>query len=422
MSSTEWMRRRRRVLSILGVVLPALVGVVGMAPAAGDAPEQRPGQRFTVRPDQLPPPYATDAVSNPSQVVARPDPPPFQVPAGFAVDLFAGNLDHARWMTVAPNGDVFLAEPAAGKVTLLRDADGDGRAEFKATYAEGFRRPHGLAIRGDWLYVADTRRVWRLPWHAGASEADAPPAPVTAAGALGADGAHWTRNLLFDRDGGRFFVAIGSAGNLDEEPMPRASVQSFAADGGDRQTYAWGLRNPVGIALGPGTDEVFVVVNERDGLGDGLVPDFLTHLEPGGFYGWPYAYIGQHAQPNFPQRPDLVARAIVPDLLFEAHSAPLGLVFYDADQFPTEYRGSAFVTLHGSWNSAKPTGYKVVRVPFRNGRPEGYYENFLTGFWIAGKDTAQVWGRPAGLAVAADGSLLVADDVGNVVWRVSYRR
>ena len=419
------------ILALSKSLLPATVAAALLSaaaliatPALADdpAPDQAPGQRFTVTPDQLPRPYATDAVANASQAIDRPDPPPFRLPAGFSVNLFADGLDNARWLAVAPNGDVFLAEAGAGKVTLLRDADGDGRAELKSTYASGFRDVHGMAFQGDWLYVSDSKRVWRLPWHAGATQAGGPRQPVTAAGALGNGEGHGTRILLFSRDGKRLFVADGSESNLDEVPSPRASIQSFAPDGSDQQTYASGLRNPVGIALYPGTDDLYAVVNERDGLGDGLVPDYLTRVAPGGFYGWPYAYIGQHVQPDFHQRPDLVAKAIVPDLLFQSHSAPLGLVFYEGSQFPAEYRGSAFVALHGSWNSSKPTGYKVVRVPFRDGRPAGYYENFLTGFWSAGSQTAEVWGRPVGLAVAADGSLLVADDVGNVVWRVSYRK
>ena len=223
-------------------------------------------------------------------------------------------------------------------------------------------------------------------------------------------------------DGKRFFIAIGSESNIGEDPLPHASVQSFAADGSDQRTYASGLRNPVGIAFYPGTNDLYTVVNERDGLGDGLVPDFLTRLQEGGFYGWPYAYIGHHPQPDFPSRPEMVAKTLTPDLLFQSHSAPLGLVFYEGSMFPAEYKGDAFVALHGSWNSAEPTGYKIVRVPFKDGRPQGYYENFLTGFWLGGTSPAQVWGRPAGLAVAADGSLLIADDAGGVVWRVSYKK
>jgi glucose/arabinose dehydrogenase len=408
---------RRPVLLALSLLVCSIA-----AQGADPAPDQRPGQRFTIRADQLPKPYATEAVANSFEAIDRPDPPPFQVPEGFSVNPFADGLESARWLAVAPNGDAFLAQAKLGRITVLRDADGDGRAELKSTFASGFRDVHGMAFRGDWLYVSDTTRVWRLPWHAGATQAGGPRQPVTPPGALGDGGGHGTRILLFSRDGSRLFVAVGSEGNIDEDPSPRATVQSFAADGSDQQTYASGLRNPVGLALYPGTDDVYAVVNERDGLGDGLVPDYLTRLAPGGFYGWPYAYIGQHAQPDFPQRQDLVAKAIVPDLLFESHSAPLGLVFYEGQQFPADYRGSAFVALHGSWNSSKPTGYKVVRVPFANGRPAGYYENFLTGFWSAGTATAEVWGRPAGLAVAADGSLLVADDIGGIVWRVSYRK
>ncbi|MBX6323340.1 MAG: sorbosone dehydrogenase family protein [Rhodospirillaceae bacterium] len=386
--------------------------------AGGAVADEAPGTRIQVDPASLPPPYATDAVAFQPGWVPAPQPLPFRLPAGFAVNVFVEDLRDARWLAVAPNGDVFLAEPDVGRVTLLRDADGDGRAEVRHTFADGFRRPHGLAFQGDWLYVADTERVWRLPWHAGDAKAAGPPEPVTAPGALGSASGHWTRNLAFSPDGSRLFVAIGSASNIGRDPAPRATVQSFAADGSDQKTFASGLRNPVGIAFYPGTEDLYVVVNERDGLGDGLVPDYLTRLEEGGFYGWPYSYIGSHPQPGLEGPKDLVDRAIVPDLLFHSHSAPLGLVFYEGAQFPPDYRGDAFVALHGSWNSSRPVGYMVVRVPFENGRPAGWYEPFLTGFLVDGGGS--VFGRPVGLAVAADGSLLVADDMAGVVWRVSY--
>ena len=246
---------------------------------------------------------------------------------------------------------------------------------------------------------------------------------MTPRGAFGSPGGHWTRNLVFSRDGRRFFVAVGSRANLAEEPAPRATVQVFDADGSGQRTYASGLRNPVGIAFYPGTDDLYVVVNERDGLGDELVPDYLTRVRDGDFFGWPYAYLGANPQPGFAdRRPGLVARSKRPDVLFRSHSAPIGLVFYDAGQFPREYRGDAFVALRGSWNASRPRGYMVARVPFENGRPAGAYEAFATGFWAAGERRARVWGRPAGLAIAADGSLLIADDTGGVVWRVSYGR
>ncbi len=383
--------------------------------------EQSPGTRIRIDPQSLPAPFATPVESNPSREIARPSPPPFRLPEGFAVNVFADGLAHARWMTVAPNGDVLLAEPGAGKITRLRDADGDGAAETIVPYAEGFKGRHGLAIEGDWLYVADIERVWRVRWDPAAAEAPGVKEPVTATGALGQGVGHWTRNLVFSPDGSRFHVTVGSRSNIGRDPEVHATVQTFNADGSGQSTYAEGLRNPVGIAFYPGTADLYVVVNERDGLGDGLVPDYLTRLAPGGFYGWPDAYIGPNPQPDFDADPERVAAALVPDLLFRSHSAPLGLVFYDGGHFPPDYRGDAFVALHGSWNASKPTGYMVVRVKFENGRPLGYYETFLSGFWSEGTGTARVWGRPAGLAIAKDGSLLVADDLGQTIWRVSYR-
>ncbi len=417
----------RWLLLALGLLVWCGVGLIGLAPdntavAVGMPPDQTPGTRTSIDPAKLPPPYATDSPGNSPDEIDRPTPPPFRVPDGFTVNAFATGLRNARWMTVAPNGDVFLAEPRAGRVTLLRDTHGTGTADLITTFADGFDRPHGLAIEGGYLYVADTEAVWRFAWKPGQTRAEGTRERVTAPGAFGDASGHFTRNVIFNRDGSRFYVTIGSASNIDNDPLPRATVQSFAADGSDQQTFASGLRNAVGIALYPGTDDVYVVVNERDGLGDNLVPDYLTKLKQGGFYGWPDAYIGQHVQPDFSSRPDRVARAIVPDLLFQAHSAPLGLVFYEGTQFPERYRGGAFVALHGSWNRTVPTGYTVVFVPFQNGKPANYYETFLSGFWLRGETTAQVWGRPVGLAVAADGSLLIADDVGNAVWRVSYRK
>ena len=394
--------------------------LLATGPAFSGTPGEMPGQRFEVKFEDLPGP-STDSPANSSETIARPANATLRVPEGFSVKLFADNLPGARWLAVAPNGDVFLAQAKENKITLLRDADGDGAAEMREIFADGLERPHGLAFHGGSLYTGDLNGVWRIAYTNGALRAG-DRTQVTPQGAFGEKaGNHWTRNIAFSPDGKYFFVAIGSASNTAEDPSPRATVQRFNADGSGQTTFASGVRNAVGIAFYPGTNDLYVVVNERDGLGDKLVPDYLTHLQEGAFYGWPYAYLGSHADPDYGARkPDMVAKAVAPDLLFEAHSAPLGLVFYEGEQFPAEYKGDAFVALHGSWNAGVPTGYKVVRVEFENGRPKGGYENFATGFWETGTDTAQVWGRPAGLAIAKDGSLLIADDAGKAVWRVSY--
>jgi glucose/arabinose dehydrogenase len=392
---------------------------------AARAENPRPGDVYRVDPGQLAAPYTTPSAADAPHRVPRPEGAMPAVPPGFHVSLFADGLTNARWLAVAANGDVFLAEPDTGGITVLRDSTGAGKAaDTKSTFARGFDRPHGMAFHDGFLYVTDLKGVWRLPYQDGALVASGPAEAVTPPGSFGAvTGGHFTRNIVFSPKGDRFYVAIGSQSNIAEDPAPRATIQEFAADGTHQRTFAAGLRNAVGITFRPGTDELWVVVNERDGLGDDLVPDYMTRVAADGFYGWPYSYLGNHPQPNFAdRRPDLVAKAIMPDLLFRSHSAPLGLVFYTGGQFPAEYRGDAFVALHGSWNSANPTGYMVVRVPFKNGKPAGGYQAFLTGFRLNDDAPAIVWGRPVGLAVAKDGSLLVADDVGEAVWRISYQK
>lgn len=399
----------RLALVFLALALPAV------------AAEPAPGTRFSVSPADLPPVGATPSVANPPAVRPRPPGAALAVPKGFTATLFAEGLRHARELAAAPGGDIFLAEPNAGRVTVLRDADGDGRAEVVETFAEGFSRPHGMAFHGGHFYVADLNAVWRVAYRPGESRAAGPFQQMTPPGALGGTGGHWTRNLAIPPAGGRLYVSIGSRGNLGEEALPRASIQEFPISGGAGRSFATGLRNPVGIAFRPGTDELWAVVNERDGQGDGLVPDYLTDVREGGFYGWPYAYIGPNPQPDYAdKRPDLVAKTLVPDLLFQSHSAPLGLAFYSGTQFPPEYRDDAFVGLHGSWNAGQPVGYFVARVPFADGKPDGSYEVFASGFRIGGGDRAEVWGRPVGVTVGADGSLFIADDVGNTVWRVKW--
>jgi len=388
---------------------------LALSPNVASAAADKPGQTFNITPQSMPAPYATPAVANTSVVVPRPAAAVPEAPSGFKVSIFADGLFQPRFMLVAPNGDVFLSQPDAGKVSLLRQVDGKVSIY---TFARGFDGCHGLALHDGALYVGDRKAVWRLPYKDGALKATTRER-VTKAPTLGRPGGHFTRDIVFDTKG-NLFVAIGSRDNIGEDPPPEASVQKVMSDG-TLSTFASGTRNPVGIAFYPGTDNLFVTVNERDGFGDDLVPDYLTHLEQGAFYGWPYAYIGPHPAPDLgSKRPDLVAKSKVPDLLFQSHSAPLGLIFYEGAQFPAAYKGDAFVALHGSWNSSKPTGYKVVRVHFASGMPAGGYENFLTGFWDGQSNPAKVWGRPVGLAVMKDGSLLVSDDAGKLIWRVRY--
>jgi glucose/arabinose dehydrogenase len=364
-----------------------------------------PGQRIEIDPDTLVKPFATPPADNGGNMIARPQGALPEVPKGFTAEPYVTGLSNPRFMALAPDGDVFLAESYANKITRLHD----GKA---SSFATGFDHPHGLAVHNGALYVGDLEAVWRLDLTTGARTR------VTK-DSFGARSYHITRDIVFGRDG-TLYVAIGSANNVGEEPPPQATVQQVLPDG-HMKTFATGMRNPVGIAFRPGTDDLYVTVNERDGYGDELPPDFFTRVGEGDFLGWPYAYDGPHPDPQFgAAHADMVAKSKTPDVLFHAHSAPLGLVFYDGHQFPEEYRGDAFVALHGSWDSAKPTGYKVVRIRFENGRPERGYENFVTGFWASGEHPPQVWGRPAGLLVDRDGSLLIADDQGKTVWRVRY--
>ncbi len=378
-----------------------------------------PGKAYVVSPAQLAKPGETPVAANPSRIRPLPQPVPLQVPKGFKASLFADNLENARWLASSPRGDIVLAQPNLGRVVQLEDKDGDGRAETISLVAANLNRPHGLAFHNDFIYIADLDHVWKLPWPFKAGER---PQPITAKGALGDGGGHWTRNLAISPDGKQLYVSIGSRGNIGEEAPPRATVMTFNIDGSSGRVLASGLRNPVGIAFRPGSGDLWAVVNERDGLGDGLVPDYLARIDEGGFFGWPYSYIGSNPQPGYEgRRPDLVMAAKVPEVLFRAHSAPLGLLFYDGAQFPADYRGDAFVALHGSWNASRAEGYMVARVRFRNGRPVGGYETFASGFLISDGPFVEAWGRPVGLALDKDGSLLIADDAANAVWRISYQ-
>jgi len=412
-------RAALRVAAAAAALAAALAAFAALA--AADAQEM-PGERFEIRSGDLPKPYATRSTGNPPDRVRRTAGMTPTAPPGYRVNLFADGLDHARWLAVAESGEVFLVEPRAGKVTRLVDTDGDGKADKRSTFAHGLNAPHGLAFYGGNLYVADLDGVWRFLWRPGQARGNGE--RITPDGAFGdSGGTHWTRNIAIAPDGRRFYVAIGSEGNIEVDPEPRATIMQFNIDGSGGRVFASGLRNPVGIAFQPGTGNLYTTVNERDGLGDGLVPDYLTAVTDGGFYGWPYAYIGPNPQPGYAdRRPDLVQRTLVPDVLFQSHSAPMALVFASGGQFPADWQGDAFVAFRGSWNAAVPTGYKVVRVPFRDGKPLGWYENFVTGFRLdppGRRATARVWGRPVGMALARDGSLLIAADVDHSIWRVS---
>jgi glucose/arabinose dehydrogenase len=404
-------------------------------------PDQELGRRFTIKPEDLPPPHSGPIVASRSLVVRYAGQVP-RVPEGFTATPFAVGLAHPRRLLVLPNGDVIVAEQKVGYLTLLRDQDGDGKADWVERHAEGFNGPYGLAWRDGDVLVADQDGIWRVPHRIGALRpgrnveqraADVPADQrkptsrvvgeemITKKGVFGIVQGHANRHLAIEPKTGALFVGVGSSGNIGVEPEVKATIQRFEPDGSGQTTYSSGMRNPTALTFHPDTGDLYALVQERDGLGDRLVPDFLARVEKDAFYGWPYSYIGKNPQPGFASmRPDKVQAAVTPDLLFESHSSTMDILFYTAEQFPADYRGDAFVALKGSWNRSEPTGYKVVRIPFKDGRPQGMYENFVTGFWTGGINRAEVWGRPAALAIAKDGALLIADDTGGTIWRIAY--
>jgi glucose/arabinose dehydrogenase len=376
-----------------------------------------PLQHHEIRFDQLPKPYATPSSGNPPMVGARPADATLYAPPRFHISLFAERLGDPRAMLLAPNGDVIVSEPGEGKITILRDANHDGVAEQRSTFTSGLDNPYGLAFYGRWLYVGNEGAIVRFPYSAGQTTANARPEQIAAL----PSGGHSTRGILFNRAGTKMYVSIGSASNVSSgEPPERAAIVEMNPDGTGRRVFAGGLRNPVGMAWEPVTGNLWTVINERDGLGDELVPDYATAVQPAAFYGWPYAYLGAHEDPRRAgERGDLVRKTIAPSVLIQAHSAPLGIVFYSGSMFPPEYRGRAFVALHGSWNRSRRTGYKVISIPFSNGHPSGGYDDFVAG-WMGSETSRSVWGRPVGLLVLGDGSLLISDDGGGKIWRVTY--
>jgi glucose/arabinose dehydrogenase len=363
-------------------------------------------------------PFATPSVRNNVQIVAKPDASQLKAPAGFEVSLYAENLRAPRTMLLAPNGDVFVAQSGPGSVTILRDANNDGTPETRSTYAQGLSGVFGMALHDGYLYLGRTDSIVRYKYAPGDSEAKGTPEKLVDM----PTGGHSTRNIIFSRDGKKMYVAVGSQSNKNAgEPPIRAAISEYNPDGTGQRIYASGLRNPVGLALQPGTDIIWTSVNERDTLGDDLVPDYITSVKDGAFYGWPYSYIGSNPDPeHVGKMPDLVRRALVPDVLITAHSAAVSVNFYTGTQFPQRYRNGAFVGLHGSWNRSKVSGYRIGFVPFQNGKPSGPIEDFVTGWIVDGGTPATAWGRPVGTLVMRDGSMLVADDAGNKIWKVRY--
>lgn len=406
-------------------------------------------QAQTKKVDTLPAPFATKSVTNFSNVIGWEEGQTPKAPDGLKVALYADGFENPRWMYVLPNGDVVVAESnsnysavkkvgatvigasksnnlenSADRITLLRDANKDGVPEGRFTFLEDLKQPFGMLVIGNWFYVANTDALMRYPYKRGDTR-------ITGAGQkildlpAGKHNQHWTRNIVYNPTTKKIYIAIGSGSNIAEhgidDEILKATILTVNPDGSNRQIYASGLRNPVGLDWAPGTNVLWTTVNERDELGDDLVPDYLTSVKEGGFYGWPYSYWGQHVDPRVEvQKPELVKKAIVPDVDLGAHTASLGLAFYTKTAFPAKYHNGAFIAQHGSWNRSVLSGYKVVFVPFKNGKPVGPMEDFLTGF-IADIEKDKVHGRPVGVTVTPDGALLVTDDKTNRIWRVAAK-
>lgn len=389
-----------------------------IAPVCAQTPALR---HYEIRAADLPPPNPAEDAVNAPRIVPRPAGANLIMPPGFSADTFAeGEFTQPRWLALAPNGDVFLSDSRAGKIIILRDANNDGVAEQRFTFVEGMKQPFGMAFWKNFIYIGNTDAVIRFTYKPGQTKAEGTPEKIADLPGRGYR-EHWTRNILFSPDGKKMYVTVGSETNVSVEAEPmRAAIVEFNPDGTGKRIYASGTRNPIGLAWQPGTRTLWAAVQERDRLGDDLVPDFVTEIKDGGFYGWPYAYMGIEDPRRKGEKPDLVKQTLTGSVLIESHSAVLGLAFNQGRMFPSEYRGDAFVALHGSWNRNKRTGYKIVRIRFKNGKPVGGYDDFLVG-WMMGPDIKEVWGRPVGLLFLRDGSMLITDDGANKIWRVTYR-
>jgi len=376
----------------------------------------------------LPPPYATESKTNNSKVIGWPKDKTPKAPEGFTVTKFADGFENPRWTYIAPNQDIFVVESGTrsskNQITVLRDKDKDGKFETREVFISGLNKPFGMLVLKDFFYIANTDGLYRYPYKNNPLKLETKGEKILELPAGGYNN-HWTRNLLASLDGSKIYVSVGSGSNnaehgVDKE-VRRAGILEINPDGTGEKIYASGLRNPVGMDWNPVNKELWTAVNERDELGDDLVPDYITSVKRDGFYGWPYSYFGSIPDPRMKgERKDLVEKAIVPDVPVGAHTASLGLAFYTKDAFPAKYKNGVFVGQHGSWNRSKISGYKVLFVPFKDGKPSGKPEDFLTGF-ISDENKAEVYGRPVAVTVMNDGTLLVNDDSSNTIWKVTAK-
>jgi glucose/arabinose dehydrogenase len=388
-----------------------------------DTKDLKPGSFRQITANDLPKPNDTPSGRNTVLAPRPPDALP-AVPVGFKAELYLADLKNPRQIRMAPNGDFFVAQSRAGEITVIRGRNSDGKPQQVETFATGQRGVFGINFyppgpNPQWLYVGNTSSVVRFPYKNGDLKATGP--AETLIPEL-PSGGHSTRDIVFSKDGKQMLVAVGSGSNVDDpdthpSETHRANILEYTPEGKFVRVYASGIRNPVGLGVNPETGEVWCSVNERDALGDNLVPDYITHVQPGGFYGWPWFYIGGHQDPRHDgKHPELKDKVLVPDVLMQPHNASLGLTFYDGAQFPREYRGDLFAAEHGSWNRANESGHEVVRVPLEKGHASGAYEDFVT---FSGPD-GQPWGRPVGVVVGKDGALYITDDGSNIIWSVSY--
>jgi glucose/arabinose dehydrogenase/mono/diheme cytochrome c family protein len=387
---------------------------------------EEPGKTRKITLKDLPAPFASTSSGNGPKLVPRPEKAWPLVPPGFKVELYTSRLDEPRLIRTAPNGDFFVAESHTGEIRVFRGITAEGKPEQAEIFAAGLNRPFGINFYPpgpdpQWIYIGNTDSVVRIPYQKGDLKARGPAEHIAD---VPGDGGHWTRDIQFTADGKKMFVSVGSVSNIDDpDTTPaeknRADVLEFNPDGSAMRVYAYGIRNCVGLAINSKTGELWCSVNERDALGDNLVPDYITHVQEGGFYGWPWWYMGGHQDPRHAgKHPELKDKVITPDVILHPHNASLELTFYDGKQFPEEYQGDIFAAEHGSWNRAIRVGYELIRVPLhQTGHASGEYEDFMTGFVV---DNGHVWGRPVGVTVAPDGSLLVTDDGSKSIWRITY--